>query len=212
MSERADLLIARESHPSSRDIEAFRAIFEDSFPASERGDFDKLLQDIAQGVRWLFTAHSGDTLLGVAVLLPSMAPRVHFGEYLAVRHDSRNQGLGSHFIRGIYPHLRSSASGILFEVESPEEGIRAEQELRRRRIDLYLRNGAAMVACAPHYRAPNLAGPGTLAMKLMWLPLDSTPAPTGTLLADCLLALYTKSYNLSANDPLVQEGLQDLAC
>ncbi|HEX9074791.1 MAG TPA: GNAT family N-acetyltransferase [Anaerolineae bacterium] len=207
-----DVLITRDSRLEPNQVDQFRSIYMESFPASERDDFDELVQQILQGKRWLFTVKKGESVLGIAVLLPAITPRVHLLEYLAILRESRSRGLGSGLLNEISNHLRFSASGILLEVEAPEVGAGEEIRFRRRRIEFYLRNGAHVVECAPCYRAPNLAGPGTVDMKLMWLPLDSAPVPTGAQLADDVVAIYTKSYQFPANDPLVQRGLDDLIC
>jgi GNAT superfamily N-acetyltransferase len=207
-----DVLITRDSHLEPKQVAQFRSIYLESFPAAERDDFDDLVRQILQGKRWLFTVKNDASVLGIAVLLPAITPRVHLLEYFAIRRDSRSQGLGGRLLREISNHLRFSASGILLEVETPEVTDTEEMRTRRRRIEFYIRNGAHMVECAPRYRAPNLAGPGTVDMKLMWLPFDSVPVPTGAQLAEYVLAIYTKSYQLLADDPLVQRGLKDLAC
>lgn len=204
--------ITRDSRLEPKQIDQFRSIYMESFPASERDDFDELVKQIAQNKRWLFTVKKGENVLGIAVLLPAITPHVHLLEYLAVLRDLRSQGLGSRLLYEISNHLRLSASGILLEVEAPDFGAGEEIGIRRRRIEFYLRNGAHVVECAPRYRAPNLVGPGTVDMKLMWLPLDSVPVPSGAQLADNVLAIYTKGYQLPANDPLVQRGLEDLTC
>lgn len=217
MSGRADplppqVLVTRESRLEPKQVDQFRSIYMESFPDSERDDFDELVQKILQGERLLFTVKKGENLLGIAVILPAITPRVHLLEYLAIVHDWRHRGLGSGFIHEISNNLPTGASAIVLEVETPEDGTGEEIRIRQRRIEFYLRNGAHVVECAPRYRVPNLAGPGTVGMKLMWLPLETVPVPTGILLANCLLAIYTKSYGLPADDPLVQTGLSNLTC
>lgn len=207
-----DILIARESRLEPKQVDQFRRIYVESFPPSERNDFDELVQEISHDNHWLFTVKTGGKLVGIAVILPSIMPRVHLLEYLAIAPAWRRRGLGSGFIHEISNNLPAGASAIVLEVETPEDGTGEEIRIRQRRIEFYLRNGAHVVECAPRYRVPNLAGPGTVGMKLMWLPLETVPVPTGILLAKCLLAIYTKSYGLPADDPLVQTGLSNLTC
>ena len=109
--------------------------------------------------------------------------------------------------------MQSNAAAIILEVEPDDEGGTEERQLRARRIGFYKRLGAKIIDCAPQYRAPNLAGPGTVHFRLMWLPLtERTPAPTGTALRNCIINLYSQSYELAENDPIVKATLKSLTC
>ncbi len=103
--------------------------------------------------------------------------------------------------------------GIIFEVESVEGAEGAERDLRRRRIDFYQRNGAAIVDCAPLYRAPATNSGATLPFTLMWLPVrGAPPRVAGDLLRGCVEAILAQSYGLDPSSPIVRQVLGDLAC
>jgi ribosomal protein S18 acetylase RimI-like enzyme len=210
-----EAVITQQSRLDPKQVEQFRAIYVDSFPASERADFDELVNDIANGTRPLFTATVGKNLVGFAVTLHLAPTDIYVLEYLAVEQASRNRGIGEKLLRraGEVLRVNSHASAIILEVESEDEGKAEERQLRVRRIEFYRRIGAKMVDCARGYRAPNLAGPGTVPYRLMWLALaEQAVVPTGTRLKDCITALYIQSYGLSPDDPLIASTLKGLTC
>jgi len=62
-------------------------------------------------------------------------------DYYAVMEDKRNQGYGGKFLQQIKAALTDFA-GIIIEAENPDFACdEADQELRKRRINFYLRNG-----------------------------------------------------------------------
>ncbi len=210
-----EIIITQQSHLDPKQTEQFRAIYVSSFPAPERGDFDELMGEIGRGTRLFFTALAGKDLIGFAVTLRLKPTNIHVLEYLAVEQASRNRGIGARLLRHAGETLKASsrASAIILEVEPDDEGAPDERQLRARRIGFYRRLGAKTVDCAPRYRAPNLAGPGTVNFRLLWIALsNSADVPTGAQLRDTLLNLYTQSYDLAPDDPLVVASIQDLVC
>jgi GNAT superfamily N-acetyltransferase len=208
-----EIVVTRQLHFNARELEQFREIYTDSFPASERGDFGALIQHIAEGRRWCFGAAVGGDLIGIVVVLPFILSDIHLGEYFAVRRDLRNQNIGAQFLLQVVAMMASekNARGMIFEVESDDDAAGDEQRLRARRIAFYLRNGARRIDGVSGYRVPNLAGADTLAMKLMWFPFaPASPAPQGARLQDCIRAIFIKSYGLSSDDPLIQSVLKNV--
>ena len=102
-------------------------------------------------------------------------------------------------------------AGIALEVESDEHGPAEERELRARRIGFYLRNGAQVISSVTDYQMPNLAGPGGLPMKLLWIPLKpGADAPEGASLRQLVLNIYRFAYQLEDDDALVRQTLRSL--
>ncbi|MBI5649713.1 MAG: GNAT family N-acetyltransferase [Chloroflexi bacterium] len=186
--------------------DSLRALYESSFPASERADFDALIASVARGERLHFIATTNDDLVGFALLFPLRDTDAILLEYFAVASSQRGRGIGSEILQRVVGRLREprAETGIILEVESDTEGDSAEHARRARRIAFYERNGARVIEHARNYRVPNLAGAGTLAMKLLWLPLrDHAPLPTDEQLRAHIRAIYTQAYELAADDPLV---------
>jgi GNAT superfamily N-acetyltransferase len=186
---------------------AFVAIYEGSFPAAERDHSESVLASIEAGERLCQVALVGDQLVGLAVLLPLRGLAMMYLEYLAVDSAWRNRKIGSRLlaqIRELSQIASGPVEGVVFEVEPPAAATGSDRTIRERRISMYLRNGAVIVEGAPHYRAPSLAGDGTLPFTLMWLPVGASAATLeGSRLRACTLAILTQGYELPADDPLV---------
>ena len=192
-----------------------QAIYHASFPSVERVDFQTLVNDIVSNKRLFFVAKLDDTSVGFAVIIPLINTSICLLEYLAVTEQHRSKGIGSMLLQYLSSTLRETenVSGLIFEVESDDHGAEEEKKIRKRRIAFYERNGANLVYCAPKYRIPNLAGVGTIDMKLMWLPWDTEISKLmGDLLRKCICEIYIQSFERSIDDSLLQLVLRDLTC
>jgi ribosomal protein S18 acetylase RimI-like enzyme len=212
------LSVEREQTLGAEDAERFAAIYEKSFPASERDETADLLASVEAGERLCYLARLDGEVVGVAVALALDGPSVVFLEYLAVDPSKRNGGIGGTILGHLRAHLEADSGGatfMVFEVESPEEADGAERALRERRIGFYRRHAAAIVQCAPRYRAPNLERENeTVPYVLLSVPLTAAApaALSGERLRRCVNAILTQSYGLAPDDPLVREVVDDLAC
>lgn len=190
-------------------------IYESSFPEEERAGTDDLVLGIATN-RICYVAELHGALVGFAVLVELAGAGCHFLEYTAVDRGLRGHGIGSVLLRHLRRDLAAThpdSAGVIFEVEDPGETTGEEADVRRRRIQFYVRNEASVVGCAGAYRAPNLAGAGTVPFLLMWLPLPAGPATvSGRALRRCVRAILTESYGLAQDAPLVEEVLRSLTC
>ncbi len=207
------------------DIQPLRAIMLDSFPPSQRGDFNRWLNGIAEGRHWLYLAEthriadvamSATRLVGFATIHPWITADAHLLEYLAVAREYRGKNYGAALLRHVAASLRAlgTAKGIILETESDDDGTEAERALRKRRIGFYERNGAQLVECAPRFRVPNMIPRGEpLHEKLMWIPLhDHAAPPRGAKLRDSIIGIFTLDYGCAAVDALLQETLKELDC
>jgi ribosomal protein S18 acetylase RimI-like enzyme len=206
-------VIAGHVNPGERLVREVQRIYVASFPATERLEFADILESIGNGERSLHTACDGETVVGFAVTMPLIRAHVLLLEYLAVREDARNQGVGSTLLQDILETLRctNGGQGILFEVEPPEDEIGPKTEMRKRRIEFYRRIGAEVVDDGGAYRMPDLSGEGSMPMRLMWLPRDpACKAAVEQHLGLCIAEIYRVSYRRQVDDPLLQSILQDL--
>jgi GNAT superfamily N-acetyltransferase len=208
--------IERARRLGDADRARFTRIFEEGFRPEEREPADELLRSIEAEGRDCYLLRADDQVAALAVLLRLRSGEADVLEYLVVDAPLRGRGLGGRLLC----HLRSeltrtspASRGVVLEVEDPDGAEGTERELRRRRIAFYERCGAELVACAPDYRAPNLAGPGGVRYLLMWLPHGGTEAvPRGDFLRRCVHGILTESYGLDEREPLVREVLAGLAC
>lgn len=201
------IIVTPQSQFSAKHIEQLRAIYLDSFPPHERADFSYLLNSIAQNQRWCFSAMQDDEMLGLAIIVPHVASDIHLLEYLAVSKQVRGRGIGGQLLDNVIATLRlQSALGLLIEVEPDDEGTDEERQWRARRIRFYQRHGAHIVEDAANYHVPLADRDGTMRMQLLWLPLAaSARVPTDARLSECIVNIYTQSYGLSREHPLIRE-------
>jgi len=181
-------------------------IAEESFPPEEREPCQTLIKSIQDGRSILYTASVKNAIWGFTKLTLLKKTNIYLMEYLAVEKSSRNRGIGGRILQFIKKDLRiGKAAGLLLEVESPEEKSRGEKEIRQRRIRFYQRNGAQMVLDHGTYRMPNLAGEGSLPMRLMWLPIEAGSNPPSNLnLTDLFTLIFTETYVGKKNEALLQ--------
>ncbi len=191
-----------------------RRIYEASFPAEERVLWEDLISGLGSGGVQLFVAERGDHVVafGATACIPEAA--AHLLEYFAVAPELRNHGEGGALLTAILQRLAGPRADILLgEVERPQDAEGAERRVRERRLRFYERHGALAVKCAPAYRAPNLAGRGTVAYLLFWIPLGKEAAePIGTRLRYAVSGIFEKGYARTRDDALLRDVLDDLTC
>ncbi len=84
-------------------VAPLRAIYFDSFPPEERGDFGDWLNEIAEGKRWLYLAETQRRMIGYATILPWVTADTHLLEYLAIARDYRGQNYGAALLSVLSP-------------------------------------------------------------------------------------------------------------
>lgn len=185
-----------------------RSIYEESFPVRQRTPFDELLA--ADDDYTAEAAVLGDDVVGIAFASSLESVGWHLLEYMAIAPGRRGGGLGG----AVWEHVaegaaRAGASGVVLEVEDPEEhGIDAdERQTRERRISFWERCGAGRLP-VPRYVVPNLDDSGTEPLVLMASPADAATATP--VLAALVRAIYTEAYGLAPDDPLVVTALGTL--
>ncbi len=197
-------------------IEPLRAIMLDSFLPSQRGDFARWLNTIAEGKHWLYLAEMHRTPIGFATIRPWITADIHLLEYLAIAREYRDKNYGAALLQYVIRRLYAlgTAEGIILEVESDDDGSDAERRLRKRRIGFYKRNGAQIVECTRQFRVPSMIpGDEPLPEKLMWIPVKNASAlPRGDKLRDCIVGIYTLDYGCDADNTLLRETLKELEC
>ena len=194
-------------------LEQLRAIYLDSFPSYERADFSYLLNSIARGERWCFTAMQDDEILGLAIIVPHVASDIHLLEYLAVSNQVRGRGIGGRLLEEVITAMRAipGTLGLLIEVEPADEGNQAERRLRARRLEFYRRRGARLVEGVPDYRVPMADREGTLRMILLWLPVtQNVERPHRDTLREGVTGILVKSYRMSQAHPLMHEVVNSI--
>lgn len=195
---------------------AVERIYRESFPASERDPFPELWIAITSGKRDLTVAERDESVVGFAVTVAIPDARCVVLEYIAVDRARRGAGAGGQLFDAIVEagraHDYARGAGLLLEVERPfpEDG---PSEDRRRRVEFYERRGGELVDCAPEFTVPSLTpGESPREMRLIWVPFDPTPTPSGERLRALVRALFTVSYELPPRHEILRTNLEALVC
>ncbi len=201
----------RERRPDEATRARFIRIYLASFPPSSRVSTRKIMACVAAGKRRLYAARAEGALVGFALTAPLPGTGAHYLEYLAVAPRSRSRGVGGAILSALRRRLgrARAATGIIFEVKPDNHPDAAENALRRRRVEFYVRNGACIIKCAPRYRAPDMATGGSARFLLMWLPLrNGAEAPCGDALKGLIRGIYLHAYERGADDTLLRSVLR----
>ena len=118
----------------------YREELKDTFPPTELKPLAVMLSLSQENRYEALGLFDGDRLLGYALL--GLEPGVPLAllDYLGVMRGIRNQGYGAIILDLLADYYRDYR-GIFGEAEDPAWGDPAEEELRRRRLGFYHRNG-----------------------------------------------------------------------
>lgn len=188
-------------------------IYEACFPPLERIPLAAMLDSVASGHELILTLEAGETILGFALLRWLVDLNMLFLEYIAVDPALQGQGYGGVMLQRVIEEAKTRPEilGIIFEIESPEDGSPAERALRLRRIRFYARYAAELIEDHGAYRMPDITGLGSMPMKLMWIPTQ--PGAEGYPMRDFrawLVDFYQAVYGLGEEDPFFQQILLKL--
>lgn len=117
----------------------YRTYMCNDFPKNERKPLDMILKAMDAGIYECFGLCEDGELFGYAFFVRQGADFLF--DYLAIRPDRRDGGLGSTFLQLLRAHF-SHAECILGEVEDPAYARNPQEaETRSRRLSFYTRNG-----------------------------------------------------------------------
>ena len=118
----------------------YEAELKTDFPPEELKPLKAMLALMEQGRYQALGLYEGEELLGYALLW--LEPGIPFAllDYLGTLEGKRSRGLGAAMLDLLADYYKEYR-GIFGEAEAPENGDPAGEELRRRRLGFYLRNG-----------------------------------------------------------------------
>lgn len=157
------------SLPEIRTVYAERMV--EDFPKDELKPLSMIERAFERGEYACYGLEAGGELLAYAcfVQVGSLA----LVDYLAVKRDRRDEGVGSRFIAALVDGLLQAYDCALLEVDDPDLAPdAAELETRNRRLRFYLKNGLVETGV----RA-KVFGVG---FRLLALPVGTLPSPEDT--------------------------------
>jgi ribosomal protein S18 acetylase RimI-like enzyme len=204
-----------EGAPRPHIAAQIKSLYELSFPAHERVAWEDILGAATRGDAQVFVATTEGGVSGFAVTRRLTDTSGHLLQYLAVRPELRNSGKGGALLDVVVESLTTRNRGdvLLIEVEHPADPQAPDRVNRERRLRFYERHDAQVVACAPQYRAPNLAAVGTVPYVLLWIPLHGdADEPRGTALRTAIREIFETTYGNRHSEPILRDVLADLLC
>lgn len=124
--------------------EIYDTHMQEAFPQSELRPYRNIEKLCKEGNYVCYGLYENSTLTAYAYFSRTKNRRYVLLDYYAVLSGMRGTGIGSRFFALLREKLEA-LDGILLEVESVESTKdAAEQEIRRRRIAFYMRNGCEM--------------------------------------------------------------------
>jgi GNAT superfamily N-acetyltransferase len=192
------------------------AVYEASFPPSQRQDLGDLERQLVEGSMELDETRDqyGD------IMCMTLTEVFSGGEhpfllacYTAVFPDMRGLGIGSIHRRKLAELLQSEYSGhlgLFSEIESTyETGLPpADLEVRTKRKAFFLKLGLKEIAV--DYRFPSYTNSGEhLQGELLWLPFTGQELQP-KMVPGILRRIYTEGYGLPADDPLINTVISSI--
>jgi GNAT superfamily N-acetyltransferase len=194
--------------------DAWWAIYDESFPASEREPRAVILGSLRRGVGVAARARRGQTVAGLATVHLLRRPAAVFLVYLAVAPALRGRGLGGPLLEDVYRVAAdrlardgSPLAGLIWEVDAPALAATPEERRRReRRLAFFGRLGGAVLPRP--YAQPPLQGTDPVTMHLMYRPAAGAGWPDREAADALVRAMYFEKYGAANGIP--QEILEGL--
>lgn len=182
----------------SRFAQAF-AIFEVSFPASERRTRDGLTGMMRRGDYKMVGLVEDGAVTGFATVHRLAGAGAAHLDYIATRADLRGGGRGAALFRAAVEIAEGQP--LLVEVDSDREAS-ADRDLRTRRKAFYTREGCRVVAGLDYVLALETEADAPV-MDLMVHPGAAGTAFTKAEVERWLRALFSQAYGQRADDPRI---------
>ena len=150
-------------------------------------------------------------VMGFSILFLPSSPSFGLLEYMAIRPEDRNRGLGAELFRrsmecALTPEGRPIP--ILLEVDSDRE-LSSDQNLRARRQQFYRRLGCLRIAGLRYILPLPGEGPPPEMDLMVYSPHDLRQIPKSDL-EQWLKTIYQDVYHCSPDDPRITKMLQHL--
>lgn len=151
------MIYSRQLTSQSPEWEVLRRIYEDSFPADERRDYDSLLQLVETEDSFNMEAVYLDDMV-VGFISSWRFDEWRYIEHFAVDAAMRGSGIGQVVLRNF---VESDTLPVVLEVEPPID------EMCRRRVDFYTRQGFVLHDSYRYIQPPYDSGRNEVELRLM---------------------------------------------
>jgi GNAT superfamily N-acetyltransferase len=197
-------------------------IYERSFPEVERDPVENIAANLKNSdpdteVTHLRALVEDGMVVGFTYFSSYKNYYLGYLKFIAVREDSRGKGYGAILLQDALRLLRADGRratgwpyvGLVLEVERPETAKNdADRQLRERRIQFYLRNGAAMIEDTDYIAPPVAPGQPSLPFHLMILRAVHKYGMQRWLRRKAVQALLVEGYGEAPDSWFVRHALE----
>jgi len=195
------------SDTNHEDFKEAIEIYNESFPSNERHKTSTIKERVAKGLYRVVVGRLKNEVVFMALFWPLRNTEFILFDYLAVKKNYRNRGIGTKFMENIFDILNVKNKYFILEVENPDYGDNREQ--RARRVEFYKRHGAKQMKNL-RYILPPLSGDTPTEMILMVLPQYKSGKISGKLVKKIIIQIYKELYDRNENDPLLNSFIHDI--
>lgn len=182
-------------------------IYLDSIPAHERQDITLIRERINNKIERMFIGFDSEEIVLVVLVFPIKNTDFILFDYMAVKENHRNKGIGSQFLEKIFEFKGLSDKIFIGEVEDPKYG--KNRELRKRRVNFYRRNGAKILKNV-NYLLPPLSGNDPTKMILMIFSKVKIDCLSGKLVKELIIQIYREVYSRDSKDNLLNSFINSI--
>ena len=182
-------------------------IYNESFPSNEKQPLSLIKKRITETTSNLFVGLLNEEVICMALLWDFKDLEFILLDYMAVAKKYRNNKLGSSLFKFLTNTINTCNKYMIIEVENYLFGN--NKELRKKRINFYIRNGAYVLDEAP-YMLPSLDDTLPTEMKLMISPKYQKDIIGFEKIEKLIKRLYTDLYGKTENNNLLVSILKNI--
>ena len=142
-------------------------IYDESFPSNEKQPLSLIRKRVTENISSLFVGLLNDKVACMALLWDFKDLEFVLLDYMAVDKEHRNNKIGAIFFKYLSDTINTCNKHMIIEAENYLFGN--NRELRKKRINFYIKNGAFILRDIP-YILPSLDGTVPTEMCLMISP------------------------------------------
>ena len=181
-------------------------IYNESFPSNEKQPLSLIKKRITEKKSNLFVGLVNEEVICMALLWDFKDLEFVLLDYMAVDKEYRNNKFGTCLFKFLSNKLNSRNKYMIIEVENYLFGN--NKELRKKRINFYIRNGAYVLHEIP-YLLPSLDGTHPTEMNLMISPKYRKEMINGDKIEKLITQLYIDLYGKTENNNLLLSILKN---